>query len=115
MTSLSSQLLTVAIVALQRQLAHNRGIVDRTSWAPQYDYVVVGGGSAGCIVAGRLSENPNIRVLLLEAGGPSTVISDMLPMMWFFQTDWGFLTTPQANGGEQSRAEQLIFYFILFY
>lgn len=97
--SLSTQLLTVAIIALQRQLYHNRGLVDRNSWNSEYDYIVVGGGTAGCIVAGRLSENPNIQVLLLEAGGPSTIISDMIPMFWTFQADWGYLTTPQAHGG----------------
>ncbi|MDY7564592.1 GMC family oxidoreductase N-terminal domain-containing protein [Pseudomonas sp. RTC3] len=34
-----------------------------------FDYIVVGGGSAGCVVAGRLAENPDVSVCILEAGG----------------------------------------------
>ncbi|MCX4547149.1 GMC family oxidoreductase N-terminal domain-containing protein [Streptomyces sp. NBC_01565] len=65
-----------------------------------YDYVVVGAGAAGSIVAARLSEDPARRVLLLEAGPPDTDARIARPASWPSllggELDWGYRTVPQA-------------------
>ncbi|MFT3731822.1 MAG: GMC family oxidoreductase N-terminal domain-containing protein [Hyphomicrobium sp.] len=69
-----------------------------------YDFIVCGGGSAGCVVARRLAENPNVNVLLIEAGGSDRVPSviDSTQWMWNIGTerDWGFKaqSSPTVNG-----------------
>uniref|UniRef100_UPI0013D69CF8 NAD(P)-binding protein n=2 Tax=Gammaproteobacteria TaxID=1236 RepID=UPI0013D69CF8 len=49
----------------------------------EFDYIIVGAGSAGCIVANRLSKDPNCRVLLIEAGGPDRSIWIRLPVGYY--------------------------------
>ena len=45
------------------------------------DYVIVGAGSAGCVLAARLSEDPDVEVLLVEAGGENTATEIQVPAM----------------------------------
>ncbi|WP_370326188.1 GMC family oxidoreductase [Euzebya sp.] len=63
-----------------------------------YDYVIVGAGSAGCVLAARLSEDPAARVLLVEAGGADTHQNIHIPAAFpnLFRTrwDWGYTTEP---------------------
>lgn len=76
----------------------------------RYDYVIVGGGSAGCVIANRLSADPNVTVLLLEAGGLETA-SRQIPGTAGFNLgghdDWDYRSVPQKHAGLSFRHRQL--------
>ena len=64
-----------------------------------YDYIIIGGGTAGCVLANRLSADPDIRVLMLEAGGKDNYLWIHIPVGYLYcignpRTDWCFKTEP---------------------
>jgi choline dehydrogenase-like flavoprotein len=78
-----------------------------TTWrkmspATDFDYVIVGAGSAGCLLANRLSANPDHRVLLIEAGGKDDWFWIKVPVGYLYtianpRTDWCFATEPDPG------------------
>jgi choline dehydrogenase-like flavoprotein len=75
----------------------------------EFDYIVVGAGTAGCIVANRLSADPQNRVLLLEAGGNDNWIWFHIPVGYLFaignpRSDWMFRTEPEPGLNGRSLA-----------
>jgi choline dehydrogenase-like flavoprotein len=71
-----------------------------------HDYVIVGAGSAGCVLANRLSEDPSVRVLLLEAGGRDRSMNIKIPAafpnQFHTKLDWDYTTEPEPHVDNRS-------------
>ena len=87
----------------------NPGAVDVKPLDGSYDYIIVGAGTAGCVLAERLTARPDRRVLLLEAGGSDNWIWLHIPVGYLFtmgnpRTDWMFRTEREAGLNGRSLA-----------
>ncbi|KAH7646845.1 glucose dehydrogenase-like protein [Dermatophagoides farinae] len=101
--SMTVMLLTVAYYALRRQTDHNYFVnVPIPVNGSYFDFIIVGGGTAGCILAHRLSTRLNASILMLEAGGPQSVITDMIGNTQYLiggEFDWNYHVQQQHYAG----------------
>jgi choline dehydrogenase-like flavoprotein len=71
----------------------------------EFDYIIVGAGSAGCVLAARLSQDPGVRVALVEAGGrddaPEIAMPVAFPQLFKTQYDWDYATEPEQALGRR--------------
>src|SRR5882724_493213 len=97
------QWISVVMIITKRQHIHDM-TANRTQFKHNYDFVVIGAGSAGTVVSCRLSEHWGERVLVLEAGGAQNAIINDLPGMYTntlseLDTKWDYYHEPQYNYG----------------
>lgn len=96
-TSLLVSMITFSSIIYYRQKCYDN-LAFRNEWTSTYDYIIVGAGTAGATIAARLAEDPHVTILLLEAGGSETVVSNtpaLSESLLGTIMDWKFESVPQ--------------------
>jgi choline dehydrogenase-like flavoprotein len=89
-------------------LAATKGAGDVWAHSPRYDYIIVGGGTSGLVVANRLSEDYNVSVAVIEAGGielynPNITDTSKYGNAFSTLVDWQYESVPQTFAGNASQ------------
>ncbi|KAG8178666.1 hypothetical protein JTE90_025589 [Oedothorax gibbosus] len=104
----NASFLSMLLLSLSSQKnAPNTG----TDFLPEYDYVIVGAGAAGSVLASRLSEVPCVSILLLEAGKSPPLLTDvpvLAPYFYGTDLDWSYKSVPQENTARGQVNQQAI-------
>ena len=92
-----------SVLSVTNVSAQTANATEGTKTSPaktDHDYIIIGGGTAGLVMAARLSENPNNTVVVIEAGGENTFETGQYAAgvggMWAPATNWNFKSAPQA-------------------
>uniref|UniRef100_A0A1B0D9G1 Glucose-methanol-choline oxidoreductase N-terminal domain-containing protein n=1 Tax=Phlebotomus papatasi TaxID=29031 RepID=A0A1B0D9G1_PHLPP len=91
------QELLQSLFAMTNNIYFNQSFRDTVEFLPEYDFIVVGAGSAGAAVAGRLAEIPEFNILLLEAGQDETIMTDVplsASLNQLTSANWGYKPDP---------------------
>lgn len=90
----------IGTILNEGQDQYEKEAADGRTLLKEYDFIIVGAGSAGCVLANRLSENPNWKVLLIEAGPSENLMMD-IPMfvhyLQAFNVNWNYKTKPSNS------------------
>lgn len=110
LTSLVLSFITISNIIYNKQ-EHYDKVTARNRWNAEYDFVIVGGGTAGCVLAARLSEDPAVTVLLMEAGGSETVLSNtpgLSESLLGTMLDWKHLSISQNHSCQSMNNRQCL-------